>query len=70
LHKLTQNEVLKGLNIQKIDFYLLDSIDSTNTFAKEKPLNKDYLIVISESKLLEEEGKAKIGIAQMLVTFI
>jgi BirA family biotin operon repressor/biotin-[acetyl-CoA-carboxylase] ligase len=50
LHKLTQNEVLKGLNIQKIDFYLLDSIDSTNTFAKEKPLNKDYLIVISEEQ--------------------
>ena len=50
MHKLTQNEVLKGLNIQKIDFYLLDSIDSTNTFAKEKPLNKDYLIVISEEQ--------------------
>jgi len=50
LNKLTQNKVLKGLNIQKIDFYLLDSIDSTNTFAKEKPLNKDYLIVISEEQ--------------------
>jgi BirA family biotin operon repressor/biotin-[acetyl-CoA-carboxylase] ligase len=50
LHKLTQKEVFKGLNLQNIDFYLLDTVDSTNTFAKEKLLNKDYLVVISEQQ--------------------
>ena len=48
MHKLTQKEVFKGLNLENIDFYLLDTVDSTNTFAKEKLLNKDYLVVISE----------------------
>ena len=33
-----------------MDFYLLDTVDSTNTFAKEKLLNKDYLVVISEQQ--------------------
>tara|TARA_B110000014_G_scaffold754_1_gene504 strand:+ start:76 stop:822 length:747 start_codon:yes stop_codon:yes gene_type:complete len=50
LHKLTQKGVLKGLNPENIDFYLLDTVDSTNTFAKEKLLNKDYLVVISEQQ--------------------
>ena len=50
MHKLTQNEVFQGLNIENIDFYLLDTVDSTNTFAKEKLLNKDYLVVISEQQ--------------------
>ena len=48
MHKLTQKEVFKGLNLENIDFYILDTVDSTNTFAKEKLLNKDYLVVISE----------------------
>ena len=50
MHKLSQKEVLKGLNLENIDFYLLDTVDSTNTFAKEKLLNKDYLVVISEQQ--------------------
>jgi len=50
LDKLTQKEVFKGLNLENIDFYLLNTVDSTNTFAKEKLLNKDYLIVISEQQ--------------------
>ena len=50
MHKLTQKEVFQGLNIENIDFYLLDTVDSTNTFAKEKLLNKDYLVVISEQQ--------------------
>jgi BirA family biotin operon repressor/biotin-[acetyl-CoA-carboxylase] ligase len=50
LHKLTQKEVFKGLNLENIDFYILDTVDSTNTFAKEKLLNKDYLVVISEQQ--------------------
>ena len=50
MHKLTQKEVFQGLNIENIDFYLLDTVDSTNTFAKEKSLNKDYLVVISEQQ--------------------
>jgi len=50
LDKLTQKEVFKGLNLENIDFYLLNKVDSTNTFAKEKLLNKDYLIVISEQQ--------------------
>jgi len=50
LHKLTQKKVLKGLNPENIDFYLLKTVDSTNTFAKEKPLDKDYLVVISEEQ--------------------
>ena len=50
MHKLTQKEVFKGLNLESIDFYLLDTVDSTNTFAKEKLLNKDYLVVISEQQ--------------------
>ena len=50
MHKLTQKEVFKGLNLENIDFYLLDTVDSTNTFAKEKSLNKDYLVVISEQQ--------------------
>jgi BirA family biotin operon repressor/biotin-[acetyl-CoA-carboxylase] ligase len=50
LHKLTQKEFFKGLNLENIDFYLLDTVDSTNTFAKEKLLNKDYLVVISEQQ--------------------
>jgi BirA family biotin operon repressor/biotin-[acetyl-CoA-carboxylase] ligase len=50
LHKLTQKEVFKGLNLENIDFYLLDTVDSINTFAKEKLLNKDYLVVISEQQ--------------------
>jgi len=50
LHKLTQKEVFKGLNLENIDFYLLDTVDSTNTFAKERLLNKEYLVVISEQQ--------------------
>ena len=50
MHKLTQKGVFKGLNLENIDFYLLDKVDSTNTFAKEKPLNKDYVVVISEQQ--------------------
>ena len=50
MHKLTQKEVLKGLNLENIDFYLLDTVDSTNTFAKEKLLKKDYVVVISEQQ--------------------
>lgn len=50
MHKLTQKKVLKGLNPENIDFYLLKTVDSTNTFAKEKPLDKDYLVVISEEQ--------------------
>ena len=50
MHKLTQKEVFKGLNLENIDFHLLDTVDSTNTFAKEKLLNKDYLVVISEQQ--------------------
>ena len=50
MHKLTQKGVFKGLNLGNIDFYLLDTVDSTNTFAKEKPLDKDYVVVISEQQ--------------------
>ena len=50
MHKLTQKKVLKGLNPENIDFYLLDTVDSTNTFAKKKSLHKDYLVVISEEQ--------------------
>ena len=50
MHKLTQKEVFKDLNLEKIDFYLLNTVDSTNTFAREKILKKDYLIVISEEQ--------------------
>jgi BirA family transcriptional regulator, biotin operon repressor / biotin---[acetyl-CoA-carboxylase] ligase len=50
LHKLTQKGVFKGLNLENIDFYLLNTVDSTNTFAKEKLLSKDYLVVISEQQ--------------------
>jgi len=50
LHKLTQKGVLKGLNPENIDFYLLDTVDSTNTFAKDEQLLKKFLIVISEEQ--------------------
>jgi len=50
LHKLTQKEVFKDLNLEKIDFYMLNTVNSTNTFAKEKILKKDYLVVISEKQ--------------------
>ena len=50
MHKLTQKEVFKDLNPEKIDFYLLNTVDSTNTFAKEMLLKKDYLVVISEEQ--------------------
>jgi BirA family biotin operon repressor/biotin-[acetyl-CoA-carboxylase] ligase len=50
LHKLTQKGVLKGLNPENIDFYLLDTVNSTNTFAKDKKLLKNFLIVISEEQ--------------------
>jgi len=60
LHKLTQKKVLKGLNLENIDFHLLDIVDSTNTFAKEKSLSKDYLVVISEQQTAGRgrQGKA------------
>ena len=50
MHKLTQKEVLKGLNPENIDFYLLKTVDSTNTFAKGKSLDKDFVVVISEEQ--------------------
>ena len=50
MHKLSQKEVLKGLNLENIDFYLFDTVDSTSTFAKETLLNKDFLVVISEQQ--------------------
>ena len=50
MHKLTQKEVFKGLNLENIDSYLLKTVDSTNTYAKEKLLAKDYLVVISEQQ--------------------
>ena len=50
MHKLTQKGVLKGLNLENIDLYLLDTVNSTNTFAKEQSLRKSFLIVISEEQ--------------------
>jgi len=50
LDKLSQKGVLKGLNHENIDFHLLETVNSTNTFAKEKKLLKNYLIVISEEQ--------------------
>ena len=50
MNKLTQKGVFKGLNQENIDLYLLDTVDSTNTFAKEKQLTKDYIVVISEQQ--------------------
>ena len=50
MHKLTQKEVLQGLNLENLDFYLLDTIDSTNRFAKDTKLQKDYLLVLSEEQ--------------------
>ena len=41
---------MKGLNTENIDFYLLDTVNSTNTFAKDKKLLKNFLIVISEEQ--------------------
>ena len=41
---------MKGLNPENIDFYLLDTVDSTNTFAKDEQLLKKFLIVISEEQ--------------------
>ena len=58
MHKLTQKEVFKDLNLEKIDFYLLNTVDSTNTFAKETSLKKDYLVVISEE---QTAGKGRQG---------
>ncbi len=50
MHKLTRKRVLKGLNQENIDLYLLDSVNSTNTFAKDKLSTKDYLIVTAEKQ--------------------
>ena len=50
MHKLTQKEVLAGLSSKNIDLYLLNRVDSTNTFAKGKSLKKDYLVVIAEEQ--------------------
>ena len=50
MHKLTQKGVLKDLNHKNIDFYLLETVNSTNTFAKDKKLLKNFLIVISEEQ--------------------
>ena len=50
MHKLTQKGVLKDLNPENVDFYLLDTVNSTNTFAKDKKLLKNFLIVISEEQ--------------------
>ena len=50
MHKLSQKEVLKGLNLENIDFYLLDTVDSTSTFAKKVLSTKDFLVVISEEQ--------------------
>ena len=50
MHKLTQKGVLKSLDPENIDFYLLDTVNSTNTFAKDKKLLKNFLIVISEEQ--------------------
>ena len=41
---------MKDLNPENIDFYLLDTVNSTNTFAKDKKLLKNFLIVISEEQ--------------------
>ena len=58
MHKLTQKEVFKDLNLEKIDFYLLNTVNSTNTFAKEKILKKDYLVAISEE---QTAGRGRLG---------
>jgi BirA family biotin operon repressor/biotin-[acetyl-CoA-carboxylase] ligase len=58
LHKLTQKGVLKGLNQQNLDFHLLKTVNSTNTFAKDTNLNKKYLIVLSEE---QTAGKGRWG---------
>ena len=50
MHKLSQKEVLKGINLENIDFYLLDTVDSTSTFAKKVLSTKDFLVVISEEQ--------------------
>ena len=41
---------MKDLNLENIEFYLLDTVNSTNTFAKNKKLLKNFLIVISEEQ--------------------
>ena len=58
MHKLTQKEVLAGLNNENIELYLLEKVNSTNTFAKGKSLKKDYLVVIAEE---QTDGRGRQG---------
>ena len=50
MNKLTQKAVLEGLNPEEIECYLLETVDSTNTFAKKNELKKLFLIVLAEEQ--------------------
>tara|TARA_B100000029_G_scaffold293315_1_gene286836 strand:- start:11438 stop:12196 length:759 start_codon:yes stop_codon:yes gene_type:complete len=58
LSKLTQKTVLKDLNQEDFDCYLLKTVDSTNNFAKQAELTKPFLLVLSEQ---QTAGKGRQG---------
>ena len=50
LSQLIQNDVLRDLNQDDLDCYFFETIDSTNSFAKQTKLQKPFLIVLSEQQ--------------------
>ena len=58
MSKLVENDVLNGLNQDNLDIYFLETIDSTNAFARKHQLKKPILIVLSEQ---QTAGKGRHG---------
>ena len=58
MSKLVENDVLNGLNQDDLDIYFLETIDSTNAFARKHQLKKPILIVLSEQ---QTAGKGRHG---------
>ena len=50
MSKLVKNDVLNGLNLEKLETYFFETIDSTNEFAKKTSLKKPFLIALAEQQ--------------------
>jgi BirA family biotin operon repressor/biotin-[acetyl-CoA-carboxylase] ligase len=58
LSKLVKNDVLNGLNLEELETYFFETIDSTNEFAKKTSLKKPFLIALAEQ---QTAGKGRHG---------
>ena len=67
---LNKHKILDKLPKNRVDLHLFENIDSTNEECKRIDQNKDFHVVIAEKQTMGKGRLGKIGLVQVLVTFI